>query len=224
MASKPDSLSNLQIHNTSPKHAVGVSETVREAFGVGLGEACGDCMTPAHVRAQIWRFPAGQFSATVGGGKVVGMAATMRTSRPPSEKALGWISAIGDLEISAHEPAGRWLYGVEMAVRPLYQGRGIGTKLYHARFQLARRLNLCGWYAVGMLMGYARYAGEMDVVTYGEKVMARELSDPTVTMQMNRGFRVDYVVTDYLDEPAAGDAGVLIVWENPDYQAGAAVT
>ncbi|MCY4537195.1 MAG: GNAT family N-acetyltransferase [Chloroflexi bacterium] len=223
MASKTECLSNLRVQNTMPEHAVDVSETVREAFGVASGEACDDCMTPAHARAQIGRFPAGQFSATVAGGKVVGMAATMRTSRPPSQKALDWMSAIGDLEISAHEPAGRWLYGVEMAVRPRYQGRGIGTKLYHARFQLARSLNLCGWYAVGMLMGYARYADEMDVTSYGEKVMARELRDPTVTMQMNRGFRVDYVVTDYLDEPAAGDAGVLIVWENPDYNAGAAV-
>lgn len=223
MSGKHESPSNLQIRNTLPEHAGGVSETVREAFGVGPGETCDDCMTPAHVRAQIERFPAGQFAATIAGGQVVGMAATMRTSRPPSEKALEWISAIGDLEISAHEPAGRWLYGVEMAVRPLYQGRGIGTKLYHARFQLARSLNLCGWYAVGMLMGYARYADEMDVLAYGEKVMARQLNDPTVTMQMNRGFRVDYVVTDYLDEPAAGDAGVLIVWENSDYRAGTMV-
>ena len=74
-----------------------------------------------------------------------------------------------------------------------------------------------------MLMGYGRYAEQFDVVSYGNKVMTRELIDPTVTMQMNRGFRVDYVVTDYLNEPAAGNAGVLIVWENPDHQAGAKV-
>ena len=35
-------------------------------------------------------------------------------------------------------------------------------------------------------------------------------------MQMNRGFRAECVVTDYVDEPAAGNAGVLIVWDNPE--------
>ncbi len=223
MVSAPETLNNLLILNTDPTHAVGVSETVREAFGVGPREACDDCMTPAHVQAQIRRFPAGQFSAIVTGDKVVGMAATMRTSRGPSEKALSWMAAIGDLKISAHEAAGEWLYGVEMAVRPGFRRRGIGTRLYEARFQLVRSLNLRGWYAVGMLMGYGRYAEQFDVVSYGNKVMTRELIDPTVTMQMNRGFRVDYVVTDYLNEPAAGNAGVLIVWENPDHQAGAKV-
>ena len=49
----------------------------------------------------------------------------------------------------------------------------------------------------------------MDVVEYGAKVIAREIKDPTVTMQMNRGFRAERVVTDYIEEPAAGDAGVL---------------
>ena len=64
--------------------------------------------------------------------------------------------AIGDLRISAHEPAGDWLYGVELAVHPDYQGHGIGTALYQARFDLVRSLNLRGWYAVGMLMGVQR--------------------------------------------------------------------
>ena len=68
-------------------------------------------------------------------------------------------------------------------------------------------------------MGYKDHADKMDVVEYGEKVIAGELKDPTVTMQMNRGFRAERVITDYVDEPSAGNAGVLIVWENPEYEA-----
>ncbi|MCY3867540.1 MAG: GNAT family N-acetyltransferase [Chloroflexi bacterium] len=68
------------------------------------------------------------------------------------------------------------------------------------------------------LEDFPKYADLMDVREYGEKVIARAIKDPTVTMQMNRGFRAQRVVTDYCDEPAAGDAGVLIVWENADYE------
>ena len=83
---------------------------------------------------------------------------------------------------------------------------------------MARGLNLRGWYAIGMLMGYKHYAEKMHVSDYGEKVIAGDFKDPTVSMQINRGFRPVRVVTNYVDEPAAGDAGVLLVWENPDYE------
>ena len=105
----------------------------------------------------------------------------------------------------------------KMAVDSSYRGHGIGTHFHKARFQLAKALNLRGIYAVGMLMGYRDYADKMDVVEYGNKVMQSEIKDPTVTMQMNRGFRADGVVRDYVDESAASNAGVLIVWDNPDY-------
>lgn len=222
MESQKISLDRLTISNTVPQYARGVCRTVRRAFQVDLDEDCDDCMKPRHIVQQIERFPEGQFVAVYTDDNrtevVVGMAATMRTTRPPTEKALSWMDAIGDLGIRNHEPEGDWLYGVEMAVRPMYHRNGIGTRLYNARFELVKRLNLRGWYAVGMLMGYENYADQMDVETYGKKVIAGDLEDPTVTMQMNRGFRADYVVTDYLDEPPAGDAGVLIIWDNPDYK------
>ena len=210
-------LPGVVIMNTKPWHTEDVSHTLREAYGVRPNEACDDCFDPADIQAHIELFPEGQFMAMrISGpaaGHAIAAAITMRRSRPPTAPILPWREAIGDLQLSAHEPHGDWLYGVEMAVHPMVQGYGIGTELYKARFQLARQLNLRGWYAVGMLMGYMDHADEMDVVEYGEKVIAREIKDPTVTMQMNRGFRAERVVTDYVDEPAAGNSGVLIVWE-----------
>lgn len=211
------------IRNTQPQYAKGASDTVLLAYGLGLDEDCADCVKPADIQQQIERFPEGQFVAVYtqddGTEWVVGMAATMRSSRPPTETILSWMEHIGDRGIRHHEPDGAWLYGVEMAVRPAYRYNGIGTRLYQARFQLVKDLKLRGWYAVGMLMGYHNYAEQMDVVTYGNQVIAGEIVDPTVSMQINRGFRAEYVVTDYLEEPAAGDAGVLIVWDNPAYRA-----
>jgi len=215
-------LPGVVIMNTKPWHVEDVSRTMREAYGIGWDEDCDDCFAPSDVRGHLERFAAGQFMAMrisgPGAGQAIAMAVTLRTSRPPSAPILPWLEAIGDMRLSAHEPEGDWLYGVEMAVRPMYQGHGIGSAMYEARFQLARRLNLRGWYAIGMLMGYKDYADAMDVVEYGAKVIAREIKDPTVTMQMNRGFRAERVVTNYVDEPAANDAGALLVWENPDYE------
>ncbi len=215
-------LPGLVIMNTKPWHTDSVCISLRDAYRVRSSGECDDCFAADDILAHIERFPLGQFAAQrISGpnaGNCVGMATTMRTSRPPAAPILPWIEAIGDLQISAHEANGDWLYGVEMAVRPMYRRQGIGSALYQARFDLVRRLNLRGWYAIGMLMGYSQHADKMDVSEYGERVIKREIKDPTVSMQMNRGFRAERVITDYVDEPAAGDAGVLIVWDNPQYE------
>ncbi len=215
-------LPGVAIMNSAEWTVDSIVSTLIEGYG-SFGEPDDDLFTEEHILAHIERFPWGQFMAIrlggMGAGHAVGMAATMRTSRPPTEAVLPWPEAIGDMRLGAHESDGDWLYGVEMAVRPMYRRHGIGTALYAARFALARHLNLRGWYAVGMLMGYKDHAGKMDVTEYGEKVVAGALKDPTVTMQMNRGFRAERVVTEYVDEPDAGNAGVLIVWENPEYEA-----
>jgi len=212
-------LPGVVIMNTKPWHIGSACISYREAYGIRVGEDCDDCFDEKDIESQIALFPEGQFVAQrISGpnaGNCVGMATTMRTSRPPTAPILPWMAAIGDLRIAKHEADGDWLYGVEVAVHPMYRRHGIGTGLYQARFDLVKRLNLRGWYAVGMLMGYGRYAEKMDVVDYGESVIAGAIKDPTVTMQMNRGFRAQGVVTDYVDEPAAGDAGVLLIWENP---------
>ncbi|MCY4145228.1 MAG: GNAT family N-acetyltransferase [Chloroflexi bacterium] len=214
------SLPGIAVMNTQHWHADSAASAIREAYNIPRDTACAECFAAADILAHIDRFARGQFVAIrtsgPGAGQAVGVAATMRTTRLPTAPALPWSEAIGDSTLAAHEPEGDWLYGAEMAVRPDYRRKGIGTGLYRVRFDLARSLNLRGWYAVGMLMGYHNYADHMHVREYGQKVIAREIKDPTVTMQMNRGFRAVSVVTDYDDEPQAGDAGVLIVWENPD--------
>ncbi len=220
-------LPRIAIMNTKPWHTGSVRESLYAAYGVGRYSQCDDCFGEDDILAHIAHFPEGQFAAQltagVHAGNCAGMAVTMRTSRPPTAPALPWLQAIGDMRLGAHESDGDWLYGVEMAVHPMYRRYGIATGFYQLRFGLVKELNLRGCYAVGMLMGYREHARKMGVVEYGRKVMAGELQDPTVTLQLKRGFRAEGVVADYCDEPAAGDAGVLIVWENPDYRAGAAV-
>lgn len=219
-------LPGIVIMNTKTWNADSAVVSLRAAYGLGNHEECDDCFDYADVLKHIERFPEGQFAAIrISGpaaGNTVGMAVTMRASRPPTAPILPWREAIGDMQLSSHEPDGDWLYGVEMAVHPMYRRKGVGTVLYDARKRLVSLLNLRGWYMVGMLMGYRDHADKMDAVEYGNRVIAREIKDPTVTMQMNRGFRPERVITDYVDESDAGDAGVLLVWENPHFDPGRA--
>jgi len=208
----------ILICNTCLEHGPGIYEVIRRAFGVPLDEFCAGCFQPHHIEEQLKRFPEGHFVA-LDGEDVVGVAITMRTHHTPDEPPSKWLEAIGGPNMTNHEPDGNWLYGVEMAVLPAYQGRGIGTRLYEARFNLVKRLNLKGWYAGGILMGYHRYTDEMTVGQYAEKVIARELDDPTVTMQMRRGFEARRFIEDYDDEPLAGNGAIQIIWHNPDYKA-----
>ncbi len=211
----------ITIENTQPQHRQGVYDTVRLAYEVPLDVDCPDCINPTDVDEQLVRFPEGQFVAVYGDGAdelVVGIASTMRISRPPTEPPRSWEDEIGAKGIVNHNPNGEWLYGVEMAVRPDFRRQGVGTVLYQARFDLVKHLNLKGWYAGGMLMGYYRYQDSLTPKEYGEKVISRDIVDPTVTMQMNRGFEAWSVIENYLSEPDAGDAAVHIVWLNPDYR------
>ncbi|MEM6428065.1 MAG: GNAT family N-acetyltransferase [Deinococcota bacterium] len=221
MSSDDGSIGHISIHNTQLKHADGVYDTIRLGYGVPLSEDSDDC-SPKHVLTkQLDRFPEGQFVAVCeqdGIAQVVGVAITMRTSRPPSDQTLTWAEQVGDLSLPQHEPDGKWLYGVDMVVRPNFRRRGVGTALYNARFELVKRLNLRGWYAGGMLMGYNQYAAVMDVETYANKVRRRELKDPTVTMQMNRGFKAVSLIKEYYPMPDAHSAAMFIVWHNPLYK------
>lgn len=164
------------------------------------------------------RFGHGQFVAVtdVGGReRVIGVAIAMRTSYPPSAQPKGWLEAIGDLSLANHEPGGRWLYGIEKAVHPDFQGRGIGTALYEAQFKLAKRLGLRGIYAGGMLKGYKHYKDKMTVREYAGKVMRGEIFDPTVSVQMKRGFKPRAIIENYAWDHEAQHTGLLIVWETP---------
>lgn len=170
------------------------------------------------VLRQIRRFPEGQLVAVTGEGddeRVVGTAMLMRTNYPPHARPKAWLDMIGGLTLRNHEPEGRWLYGVEMAVDPDVQGCGVGSALYRRRLDLVCELDLAGMYAGGMLKGYRRYRGRFSPREYAERVRLGEIADPTVTMQINRGFQAAGIIENYEDDPAAGNCAMLIVWR-PD--------
>jgi len=211
---------SFRIVRTTDRHADSVARVIRRAHDVADDELCLSCPTPAMVRRQIRRFPEGQFVAVRGHGddeRVLGVAMLMRTDRPPSAKPKPWLRMIGGLGLRNHVPDGRWLYGVEIAVDPDAQGQGVGSALYRRRLELVRELGLEGMYAGGMLKGYRRFRSRMSPREYAERVRSGEIEDPTVTMQLRRGFRAAGVIEDYVDDEEAGNCAMLIVWRpQPD--------
>jgi len=208
---------DVEVVPTEARHGPGSFDVIHLANGYPLDDERRR-LHARRIEEQLERFPEGQFVAVLrerGAEIVVGTATTMRTRRPPTAPPLGWNEVIGDYGLPHHDPEGDWLYGVEIAVHPDYQRRGIATALYRARLALVPELGLEGWYAGGMLMGYHRYADVLTPRAYAERVIAGELVDPTVSMQLHRGLQARGIIEDYYPEPKAGNCAVLLVWQPP---------
>lgn len=111
------------------------------------------------------------------------------------------------------------MYGVESCVHPDYRGRGVGSKLMDARFDVLRQLNLRGMVAGSAIVDY-HTAPHLTAGEYVRQVQAGIRFDTNLSKQLHKGFRVHNVIPNYLDEESDGTLGygVAIVWYNPDYR------
>lgn len=78
-----------------------------------------------------------------------------------------------------------------------------------------RRFGKRGIVAGGVLPGFARHKRAMTAAAYVAKVVAGELDDPTLTIQLRNGFNVEGLLQGYLEDAAADDWAVLVVWRAP---------
>lgn len=164
-------------------------------------------------------FPEGQLTAVAGADDdaVLGMAASLIVLWDDYEHDLRWRDFTAAGTFTNHDPSGRTLYGAELMVHPEAQGRGVGSALYRERDALLRRLGLLRIRAGARLRGYHAYAGRMTPEEYTEAVVRGEIRDPTLTFQLNRGFRVLRVVSGYLpNDPESLGWAALIEKLNPD--------
>lgn len=164
-------------------------------------------------------FPEGQLVARApANGAVVGMAASLVVLWDDYDFTTPWRDFTAHGMFTNHDPArGRTLYGAEIMVHPDWQGRGVGSALYRAREALVRRLGLLRIRAGARLRGYGAVADSLSPEEYVERVVRGDLTDPTLTFQLRRGFRVLGVVRGYLrhDPESLGHAAV-IEWLNPE--------
>lgn len=179
-----------------------------------------ECLDARHFRHHVDVFPEGQFIAVdTRTDEVVGLTVSMLVDFDPLVPHHGsWWDAIGQGWLTPHTPTGEWMYGVESCVHPAYQGCGIGSKLMNARFDVLRRLNLRGMIAGSAIIDYPAVASEVSVEQYIQDVAAGRRFDTNLTKQLHKGFRAAALLPGYLSVEETGGWGVLIVWDNKDYQ------
>jgi hypothetical protein len=106
-------------------------------------------------------------------------------------------------------------------VHPDYRGRGVGSKLMDARFDMVRALNLRGIVAGSAIIDYYRVADHISAEQYVQEVIAGQRFDTNLSKQLHKGFQAVALCPGYLkDDPHTRGWGVTIVWHNPDYQPG----
>jgi len=170
----------------------------------------------AQLASHLEVFPEGQLVAELD-GRLVGMAASLIVLWDDYSMGTSWREFTDNGWFRNHDPKrGRTLYGAEIMVHPSVQGRGAGKALYEQRRALCERLGLLRIRAGARLAGYHRYADSLSPEEYTRRVVAGELSDPTLSFQLSRAFVVIGVAREYLrHDPQSHGHAAVIEWLNP---------
>jgi len=172
--------------------------------------AAGERLRAEQYLRHLQVFPEGQFVLTASDGTVIGMTTTMRTDFDLSDYQHSFFATSGGGWLTRHQPAGEWLYGLDMGIHPDHRGRGGARLLYRARQLLVRRLGLRGQLTVGMMNGYGAVSDQLSGEEYYRQWLAGERGDPTLTSQRSIGFEPLGLIPGYLHDPACGNYGVLL--------------
>lgn len=164
-----------------------------------------------HFQNHINLFPEGQLVIETQDKQIIATTSTFLCHFPEHDHTF--LAATDNLWLTkSHQKNGQWMYGVDMGVLPKYRGLGLSKELYKARQTICQQLGICGQVTVGMPIGYGRYKHLFSIAAYCEKLKNNELSDPTVSAQRKAGFIWIRPIFNYLTDPEAGNAGILMYY------------
>ena len=171
----------------------------------------------AQFESQLSIFPEGQICIEYN-GKIVASSSSLVLDFALYGEHHGWADISDKGFIQNHNPTGNTLYGIEIMVDPEYRGLKLARRLYDARKQLAKRMNLMRIILGGRIPGYTKYADQMSAREYAEKVINKALVDPVLTTQTSNGFVLKRLIPNYLasDGESKGYA-TFLEWANLDY-------
>jgi predicted amidohydrolase/predicted N-acetyltransferase YhbS len=188
---------------------------------IELQKTCFPGMGPwkiEQLRSHHELFPEGQICVEYD-GKIIGSSSSLIVDFDDYSDQHAWAEITDSGYITNHDPEGYNLYGMEIMVHPDYRRMKIGHRLYEARKQLARELNLKSIIIGGRIPNYHKYAEKYTVRQYIEEVLAGNLYDPVLTFQLKNGFTVIRVLTNYLPgDRESRTYAILAEWNNIEYE------
>lgn len=169
-------------------------------------------------RALLNRFPEGQIGVE-DNGKIIAAAITLIVDYGRFGDHHSYRQITGNGTFSTHDPNGDVMYGVDVFVHPDYRDMRLGRRLYDARKELCRKLNLRAIVAGGRIPGYRNHAEEISPEEYIELVKRREVRDPILSFQLANDFHVRRVIRDYIpDDEASQGYATILQWNNIFYE------
>ena len=207
-------MSSITIDTIKPKYATPLAELQRICFPT-LGHH--ELMQEAHFIKHCDIFPEGEFVALLD-ETVVGLGSGFFIDFDFEHADHTFNEVIAGGYYTNHQPDGAYYYGADISVHPDYRGRGIGRMLYQARKELVQRTNRKGIVAGGVLPGYPNYRQTHTIQAYVAEVVAGQLFDPTLSMQLRNGFVVRGLLENYIEDSNSDNWATLIYWENREYQ------
>lgn len=163
-------------------------------------------------------FPEGQICVEYD-GKIIGSSSSLIVNFDEYNDEHSWDEITDSGYITNHNPEGYNMYGIEIMVHPDFRNMKIGKRLYEARKDVARQLNLKSIVIGGRIPGYKEHAHEMSAREYVEEVIALNLYDPILTFQLRSGFVLKRIIKKYLPEDKASlEYATLMEWNNIEYR------
>lgn len=162
------------------------------------------------IASHVERFPEGALCVEHD-GQLLASATALIIAFDPAHPDHTWAEVADGGFLRTHRPEGDTLYGIDVAVRPAWRGRGVARLLYQARFALVRRLGLLRFLAGSRLSGWHHHR-ELSHETYAAEVVAGRLIDPVITPQLKAGLHPLSVIHDYIEDDESGNAALLMEW------------
>lgn len=188
---------------------------------IKLGKQCFPGMEPwkmEQLESHLAIFPEGQFVAEYE-DEVIASCSSLMIDFDEYDDRHTWNDITDGGYITNHNPEGYNLYGIEVMVHPDFRRMKLGHRLYEARKDLARRLNLKSIIIGGRIPNYHKYADQMSPREYVEQVKMRNIYDPVMSFQLFNDFTLMRLNPNYLpDDQASNQYATLMEWNNVEYR------